>query len=92
MTERHTSAKFCCSSVIRHGCAKDMRSISEIKEQIKYSGKKNFEILEQQSNLNLNGKMPDHVDNEIKITNAKIKMLKWAIFKWLEWDCKEEGK
>jgi len=29
------------------------------------------EILEQQSNLNLNGKMPDYVDTEINITNDK---------------------
>ena len=57
------------------------RSIKEIKEQIKYCDKRNSEILEQQSNLNLNGKMPDYVETEINIINAKIKMLKWAIYK-----------
>jgi hypothetical protein len=47
------------------------RSISEIKEQITYYERRNSEILEQQSNLNLNGKMPDYVDTEIKITMPK---------------------
>jgi hypothetical protein len=79
MTERPA---YKCSSkgVIRHGCDKDMRSISEIKEQIKYYEKRNSEIPERQSNLNLNGKMPYDVETEITITNAKIKMLKWAIY------------
>jgi hypothetical protein len=72
-----------------HLIEEGQRSISEIKEQIKYYERRNSEILEHQSNLNLNGKMPDYVDTEIKITNTKIKMLKWAIYKWLEWDCKE---
>ena len=58
-----------------------MRRISEIKEQIKYYEKRNSEIMEQQSNLNLNGKMPDYVETEINIINAKIKILKWAIYK-----------
>jgi hypothetical protein len=64
-----------------HLIEEGQRSISEIKEQIKYYERRNSEILEHQSNLNLNGKMPDYVDTEIKITNAKIKMLKWAIYK-----------
>ena len=64
-----------------HLIEEGQRSISEIKEQIKYYEKRNSEILEQQSNLNLKGKMPDYVDTEINITNAKIKMLKWAIYK-----------
>ena len=64
-----------------HLIEEGQRSISEIKEQIKYYERRNSEILEQQSNLNLNGKMPDYVDTEINITNAKIKMLKWAIYK-----------
>jgi|GEM_PF-2449226 hypothetical protein len=64
-----------------HLIEEGQRSISEIKEQIKYYEKKNSEILEQQSNFNLNGKMPYNVDTEIKITSAKIKMLKWAIYK-----------
>jgi hypothetical protein len=64
-----------------HLIEEGQRSISEIKEQIKYYERTNSEILEQQPNLNLNGKMPDYVDTEIKITNAKIKMLKWAIYK-----------
>jgi hypothetical protein len=64
-----------------HLIEEGQRSISEIKEQIKYYERRNSEILEQQPNLNLNGKMPDYVDTEIKITNAKIKMLKWAIYK-----------
>ena len=51
-----------------------------IKDQVKYY-EKNYEILEQQSNLNLNRKMPDYVETEINIINAKIKMLKWAIYK-----------
>lgn len=64
-----------------HLIEEGQRSISEIKEQITYYERRNSEILEQQSNLNLNGKMPDYVDTEINITNAKIKMLKWAINK-----------
>ncbi|PWU82106.1 MAG: hypothetical protein DLM72_03660 [Candidatus Nitrosopolaris wilkensis] len=46
-----------------HLIEEGQRSISEIKEQIKYYEKRNSEILEQQSNLNLNlkGKMPDYV-------------------------------
>jgi hypothetical protein len=64
-----------------HLIEEGQRSISEIKEQIKHYERRNSEILEQQSNLNLNGKMPDYVDTEIKITNANIKTLKWAIYK-----------
>jgi hypothetical protein len=64
-----------------HLLEEGQRSIKEIKEQIKYCEKRNSEILEQQSNLNLNGKMPDYVETEINIINAKIKMLKWAIYK-----------
>jgi hypothetical protein len=64
-----------------HLIEEGQRSISEIKEQIKYYERRNSEILGQQPNLNLNGKMPDYVETEIKITNAKIKMLKWAIYK-----------
>jgi hypothetical protein len=64
-----------------HLLEEGQRSIKEIKEQIKYCEKRNSEILEQQSNLNLNGKMPGYVETEINIINAKIKMLKWAIYK-----------
>jgi hypothetical protein len=64
-----------------HLIEEGQRSISEIKEQIKYYEKRNSEILEQQSNVNLNGKIPDYIETEINITNAKIKMLKWAIYK-----------
>jgi hypothetical protein len=64
-----------------HFIEEGQRSIKEINEQIKYCEKRNSEILEQQSNLNLNGKMPDYVETEINIINAKIKMLKWAIYK-----------
>ena len=54
-----------------HLIEEGQRSISEIKEQITYYERRNSEILEQQSNLNLNGKMPDYVDTEIKITMPK---------------------
>ena len=54
-----------------HLIEEGQRSISEIKEQITYYERRNSEILEQQSNLNLKGKMPDYVDTEIKITMPK---------------------
>lgn len=50
----------------------DVRTL-EVFQKLK---KSKSEILEQQSNLNLDGKMPDYVDTEISITNAKIEMLK----------------
>ena len=49
-----------------HLIEEGQRSISEIKEQITYYERRNSEILEQQSNLNLNGKMPDYVTLRLK--------------------------
>jgi hypothetical protein len=64
-----------------HFIEDSQRSISEIKQQIKDYEKKNSELIDQQSNLNLNGKIPDYIETEINIINAKIKMLNWAIYK-----------
>jgi hypothetical protein len=54
-----------------HLIEEGQRSISEIKEQIKYYEKRNSEILEQQSNLNLKGKMPDYVTLRLTLQTPK---------------------